>query len=212
MVKELSGKAPLVFLSISDPSQPDKKGHFITCVPCSRPDVPVGRWTRTSIAYDVERQQHVILKDSWRVLLPGITSEGEIYKVFEHNKVPNIPRCLLAGNVGDDNFHSSMTHTFNDTYSSSYLSDYLVPHRHHRLVLDTIGRRLETFKCSWELVNAVRDALVGKFLCAIRRMLPDPRYSPRSCLQDWLPSSGYQHREHPNRRRPQIKQIKGYSD
>jgi len=38
-----------------------------------------------------------------------------------------------------------------------------MPYCHYRLVLDTIGQQLETFNHSWELVNAVYDALLGKF-------------------------------------------------
>jgi len=162
-VHELRGNIPLVKLSVSDPSQPDETNHYITGVPFSRSDIPAGRWTRTSIAYDVERQQCVLLTDSWWVIFLDITLEGEIYKCLNHNSVPNIPLYFRAGDVGNSNFHTSSTHKFNDEYGLPCLSVYLTPHRHYRLVLDTVGRWLETFKCSQELINAVYDALVGKF-------------------------------------------------
>jgi Fungal protein kinase len=164
---ELAGATSLLSLSIYDSSQLHES-HYIICAPCSRPDVPAGRWTRTAVAYDVQRQQRVLLKDSWRVLLEDITPEGEIYATLHKHEVPNIPTCLQAGDIGDNRYHASRTHEFNNKYGSPCLSTHLVPHRHYRLVLDTVGRPLETFKRSWEFVNAIRDALVGKLLFAIR--------------------------------------------
>ncbi|KAI9456121.1 hypothetical protein BJY52DRAFT_1104875, partial [Lactarius psammicola] len=35
-----------------------------------------------------------------------------------------------------------------------------IPHRHYCLVLNTIGRKLDNFKCSWEMVNAVHTSLI----------------------------------------------------
>jgi hypothetical protein len=38
----------------------------------------------------------------------------------------------------------------------------LTPYRHYRLVLDTIGTKLEKFHCSQGLVKAVYTSLQGK--------------------------------------------------
>jgi len=48
-----------------------------------------------------------------------------------------------------------------------------IPHRHYRLVLDIIGRSLTTFKSSYEMVAAIRDALYGE-------------YSQQNCLSTTL--------------------------
>jgi hypothetical protein len=56
--------------------------------------------------------------------------------------------------------HKSRTHEFFIKYNLR-IPEHLTPHRHYRLVLDTIGRKLENFRCSWEMVNAVYAALVG---------------------------------------------------
>ena len=117
-VHELRGNIPLVKLSISDPSQLDETNHYITGVPFSRSDILACCWTRTSITYDVERQQRILLKDSWRVIFLDITPEGEIYKRLNRNSVPNIPLYFWAGDVGDSNFHAFSTHKFNDEYGS----------------------------------------------------------------------------------------------
>ena len=162
-LKELKGIASLISLSIPDSSSPHKLSRYIVAAPCSRPDVPVGRWTRVSIAYDVNRGKRVLLKDSWRVLLPDILPEGDIYRILHDHLVPNIPHCPLAADIGEDRYHSSRTHEFNNKYGSPHPLAHLVPHRHYRLVLDTIGRPLESFKRSCEFVTAIRDAIVGKF-------------------------------------------------
>ena len=39
----------------------------------------------------------------------------------------------------------------------------LTPHRHHRLILDHIGKRLETFQCSKDMVSAIRATLTGAY-------------------------------------------------
>ena len=38
----------------------------------------------------------------------------------------------------------------------------LILHRHYRLALDVIDRSLTDFKSSYEMVSAVRDAIIGK--------------------------------------------------
>ncbi|KAF8260595.1 hypothetical protein EI94DRAFT_1706171 [Lactarius quietus] len=38
-------------------------------------NIPAGHWTWTSIAYDLQRKKHVLLKDSWWVLLDNVTPE-----------------------------------------------------------------------------------------------------------------------------------------
>ena len=162
-VEELANATSLLSLSIPNTSQSRDPSCYIIESPRPRPGVPAGRWTRTSIAYDVQRQRRVLIKDSWRVSLEGIKPEGEIYGILHAHSVPHVPICIHSGDIGDDLYHSSRTDRFNNIYGSPKLSAYLVPHRHYRLVLDTIGRRLETFRRSWELVHAVYDALLGGF-------------------------------------------------
>jgi hypothetical protein len=157
---DLAGAQSLLAITMPDPDQPQETSRYIICGPCAKPDIPAGRWTRTSIAYDVRRKKRVLLKDSWRVLLDDITPEGEVYaKLYQHS-VPNIPYCSRAGDVGDVTYHKSRTHDFLVKYNLR-IPEHLTPHRHYRLVLDTIGRKLENFNCSWEMVNAVYAALVG---------------------------------------------------
>jgi hypothetical protein len=42
------------------------------------------------------------------------------------------------------------------------LRRYIVPHRHYRLILDTIGTPLVEFTCTKQMVAAVNASLKGK--------------------------------------------------
>ena len=160
---DLADAKSLLTVTISDPGCSHESSRYVILPPCARPDIPVGRWTRISIAYDVRRNKRVLMKDSWRVVLQGVIPEGEIYAKLHQNKVPNIPRCSCATDVGDDILHQSRTHKFVSKYGDPFIPTQFVPHRHYRLVLDTIGRKLQDFKRSWEMVNAVHASLIGEW-------------------------------------------------
>jgi hypothetical protein len=154
-VPELADVKSFLAVDISD-------RRYIIQGPEIRPRIPVGRWTRPSFAYGIEEKRRVFLKDSWRVLLPGIKPEGEIYERLRARNVPNIPLCLLASDVDDDTHHRSRTHEVTNKCKVSHPGWKITPHRHYRIVLGTIGRRLETFKCTKELVGAMHAALRGE--------------------------------------------------
>jgi hypothetical protein len=150
-------------ITISDPSRRKDASNFIICAPYAQPDIPAGRWTRTSIAYDVQADKRVFLKDSWRIHLDDIPPEGETYARLHKGGVHNIAECALAGDVGEECFHRTWTQDFNGQSGVFQDSVHFVAHRHYRLVLDTIGRKLESFTRSKELVRAVYHALIGEF-------------------------------------------------
>jgi len=92
--------------------------------------------------------------------MEGIKPEGVIYARLNNHSVPNVPHCELAGDVGDEKFHRSLSHKF--VNESHPFALEFVPHRHYRLVLDHIGRKLEDFNNSKEMINAVYASLLGK--------------------------------------------------
>jgi hypothetical protein len=142
--------------------------RYIICPPESQPYIPVGRWTRPSIAFDTRNERRVFLKVSWRVIRNDIQPEGVIYRRLHEAKVSNIPFLLSDGDVGNDSdeYHRSRTMEALDfLIPSRPCWNKLAPHRHYRIVLGVIGTRLEKFKQTWEpweLVNAVRAALEGE--------------------------------------------------
>lgn len=142
--------------------QQDAESRFIIPRPKAQPIAPVGRWTRSSIAYDIRNERRVYLKDSWRVSVKGIEAEGEIYRRLHEKEVPNIPPCLLAGDIGDFH-HRTRTHDHVTDKKGAHSYWNLTPHRHYRIVLGVVGRRLEKFDHSKELVSAMHAALKGRW-------------------------------------------------
>jgi hypothetical protein len=138
-------------------------GRFIIRSPDARPDVPVGRWTRTSFAYDVNNKRRVILKDSWRIQVDDIEPEGKIYEMLHANHILNIPHFSCAGDVGDDIHHQIRTgEVFEKGCISRHSCWEPITRRRYRIVLLTVGRKLKEFKGTKELVEAMLAALKGE--------------------------------------------------
>jgi serine/threonine protein kinase len=91
--------------------------------------------------------------------------EGDSYAILHKERVPNIAECLDSGDIGDGTYHSTQTHLFVDAdwVTSPKPVVEFTPHRHYRIVLDTIGIPLEQFKCSRDMVRAIRASLIGEF-------------------------------------------------
>jgi serine/threonine protein kinase len=91
--------------------------------------------------------------------------EGDSYAILHKIGVPNIAECLDSGDIGDVTYHSTQTHLFVDAdwVTSPKPAAEFTPHRHYRIVLDTIGTPLERFKCSQDMVRAIRASLIGEF-------------------------------------------------
>jgi|SRR6266702_7548257 len=140
MLSDLASMKLLLAVTIADPTHLQQLSHYIICGPCTRPDILAGHWTWMSVTYDVQRKKHVLLKDSWQVLLDSVTPEGEIYAKLHQNSVPNIPFCLCTGDVGDNTHHKSWMHKFVGACGGHM---QLMPHWHYCLVLDTISWKLE---------------------------------------------------------------------
>jgi hypothetical protein len=155
----------------------DIKSTLIIPAPKSTPDISVGRWTRVSFAYHKHNGRRVLLKDSWRVLLKGVKPEGEIYRLLYEKRVPNIPSYLVADDVGNETYHRSRTDEIVDSQDFELRNHRprwkLTPHRHYRIVLQTIGRQLKDFNCTREFVQAMYAALKGKMTIFLTFRLPN---------------------------------------
>jgi hypothetical protein len=166
-IEGLDKAKSFLVVTIEDPKAGEPR-RFVIGGPSAQPEIPAGRWTRASIAYDVTRKTRVLLKDSWRVLLEGIEPEGDVYKNLSSQSVPSIAVCSLAGDV---NNHKSRTHEFTKMYWQHHSAPQFIPHRHYRMVLDTIGRVLRDFKHSKDLISAMYASLLGKLAKIMRRIL-----------------------------------------
>jgi serine/threonine protein kinase len=154
------------FLVVSVPryGYVNESDHYVIEAPFATISPPTGRATRTFIAYDIRRGMRVFLKDSWRINIIGVPKEGDTYAILRAHDVPHIALCSNSGDIGDDTYHSTQTHFFFDAdWIPSKPAAEFTPHRHYRIVLDTIGTPLERFKCSQDMVRAIHVSLIGEF-------------------------------------------------
>ena len=72
--------------------------------------------------------------------------------------LPTPPLVMLAMTT------PTSTDWFTDVSWAVKHTHEFISHWHHRLILNNIGDKLETFQCSKEMVYAIRAALTGAYL------------------------------------------------
>lgn len=109
--------------------------------------------TRGYLAYHVQEQRLVFLKDFWNLDVFWHVSEAEMYGYLETLDVPHLPRNLFAGGVRDSSgkLQRTATHT---------ISTHIRTKIHTRIVQNLLYP-LVLAKNSRQMVQAIRDALIG---------------------------------------------------
>ncbi|KAH9017119.1 hypothetical protein EDB83DRAFT_2679871 [Lactarius deliciosus] len=125
-----------------------------------------GRSTFGYIAYDPETTNLVYLKDFWRTERDGIQKEGDVYRELHDAQVSNIARLGLAGDVPLlPECGRTDCPAVQRTMTQDFVKDWcpgrprVDPYVHYRLVLETLGSPLNTFKSTRELCEVIRDAI-----------------------------------------------------
>lgn len=131
---------------------------LISYPPKSKSRSPFGRATKPMLAFDIEKNKIVFIKDYWRAVCENTDKEGEIYRILHDTRIPYIPPF---GRGNDVRGHATLTDMVK-TEDWAYPTAKMKPLRHYRMSLEEIGRPLNTFKSSHELVTAVSDAVEGK--------------------------------------------------
>ncbi|KAI0057013.1 hypothetical protein BV25DRAFT_1831656 [Artomyces pyxidatus] len=122
----------------------------------------LGRSTRGMVAFDMTSKRKVFLKDTWRIDSPDFAPEGETYKILQAAKVKNIAKFIGACDVSDTESgeHATLTQVYARMPWACKTQD-MVRYRHYRLMLETIGKPVWTFKSSYQLFSVVWDAIEG---------------------------------------------------
>lgn len=110
------------------------------------------------MAYDLDRDQCSFLKDYWYAISDSVHPETEVYQRLNATGVRYVATLVAGGDVG----HSPDSKQ--ETLTQSYLPEEGGPcaRRHHRFVVEEIGRPLETYGVALELYNAVFCAVIGE--------------------------------------------------
>ncbi|KAI0273497.1 hypothetical protein BC834DRAFT_799544, partial [Gloeopeniophorella convolvens] len=134
-------------------------------------DALVGRATFGYVAFGTLTGDLVYLTDFWRLDLPGIQKEGDIYREPDAAKVPNVAKLGRAGDVPwsrdlTQSARVQRTRT-QDFIKGTGLARWspgcpqVEPYVHYRLVLKTLERPLNQFKSTRQLCEVVRDAAIA---------------------------------------------------
>lgn len=155
-----SPKEPLVKFAVHDDKN-NKVSYYVGSKPTFKGTTsPTGRATRTFIVYDLQINRVVFLKDTWRIDLPNVVKEGEIYEELQNANVPHIAPFQRGGDIPHQR---TRTQDFAKKTWAYKIEIALRPHHHYRVVLGVVGRDLTSFDSTWEMVGAVRDALQGAY-------------------------------------------------
>jgi len=120
-----------------------------------------GRSTRAFPVFDPETGRVVFLKDTWRIDLPEMVQEADIYKRLRDAGVPHIAPFEMGADIPN---HRTRTQDFVSRKWALPIPRELRPHQQYRLVLGVVGRPLSSLTSVRELVRAIRDAICGKSL------------------------------------------------
>lgn len=73
--------------------------YLITGPPFETHAFPTGRATRCYVAYHLTQGQNVFMKDTWRIVTPGLVAEGKVYERLRDSEIPHVAEFIVAGDI-----------------------------------------------------------------------------------------------------------------
>ena len=144
---------------------PEKE--FLIAQPVTYHYSPTGRCTRGYIAFDLQDGCQRFLKDQWRTYSRGTRPEWRTYQRLQHKKVTAIATAIAGGDIGPPGCPQR-------TKADKYIKKIGVVERvHSRLVTREIGRPLEDYENSVELLRVCSFALSGTSVFSSALFSPD---------------------------------------
>ncbi|KAG0705431.1 hypothetical protein DFH29DRAFT_277633 [Suillus ampliporus] len=113
--------------------------------------------TRALNLWDPRQKKIVFFKESWRQDLTAARTESDIYRALHYHGIPHIPSFEHGGDMyglGSE----TVTYSFYEAWWCCDRKAYH-PFIQHRIILGDIGRPLNSFRSTYELVTAIRDAI-----------------------------------------------------
>ncbi|KAI0775521.1 hypothetical protein BD413DRAFT_651640 [Trametes elegans] len=166
---------------VPDGQPPTHSRRLLVSRPTSAPLSMAGRGTRSYWAVDVSTEQVVFLKDTWRIDIPGNSSnlykqEGVVLDGLHRHGVRHIPPVLCHGDVKvvvedeagelqtrSDKFQTTLTQNFLDepwvcSHALLRLRSRVVKRTHYRLTLGVVGFDLLNLRGTAELLHGTYSA------------------------------------------------------
>jgi hypothetical protein len=119
-----------------------------------------GRASQPFIIWDPANQKKQFLKDTWRIDLPDMVVEGEIYKTLKSKEVPNIASVIWHGDIGEQ---QTLTSKLQDNFNNTYSMRPLIPHKHYRLMLDKVGQPCTEYNNQYHFFTVIHQAMKGEY-------------------------------------------------
>ncbi|KAF9479478.1 hypothetical protein BDN70DRAFT_993435 [Pholiota conissans] len=150
-IQEANKENHLEFRKMMVPDREDMKKldpFLISYPPCYDCRSPFSRSTRSMLAFDLENDRAVFIKDYWRPNVDTIPKEGDIYQRLED---ANVQHIAPFGKGNDLEGHVTKAQTFAATE--------IVGLQHYRMSLNRIGIPLTEYESSKELISVIADAM-----------------------------------------------------
>ncbi|KAJ3559199.1 hypothetical protein NM688_g481 [Phlebia brevispora] len=158
MVKDMLDNAlchPIYRVTCPSVDNPKRLLHFFIGKECWSTHSPTGRATKGFIAYYKAERRLVFLKDYWRPDSSRIHPELETYKLLQQHSVSYVAYPIAGGDVGGPRAQS----TQNEAYLTKGPQSSPLKRIHYRVVSSRVGRPLDSYTSSAEMIAVVFHAL-----------------------------------------------------
>ena len=166
---------------VADTTQPTATRRLLISKAQNARESVTGRGTKGFVAYDLEGDRLVWLKDCWRVDSSGsdvpVHPEHETYARLREHGVKYVATAICGGDVESlPQPNTSLSqgplplqdNRVQTTVNQRWVTGFR-PKIHYRLVVEEIGRKLETYKSSFHLCCFILYALEGNSHCTPER-------------------------------------------
>ncbi|KAG6842703.1 hypothetical protein H0H87_010960, partial [Tephrocybe sp. NHM501043] len=174
-LKEWAPKKETPIVVFTVPGKDGEKRKFLAWKSMKSPYSTIGRCTRAYPVYEIATSRYCFLKDGWRA--HELDPEATILQELAEKKVENVPIFVCGGDVETE---ATMTDLYVPAPDSTQSDTNPYPPRreskwkkagtnkritrriHHRFIVNTIGKPLNTFRDSKQLLQVVYDAFKGE--------------------------------------------------
>ncbi|OBZ73849.1 hypothetical protein A0H81_06455 [Grifola frondosa] len=134
----------------------DDKRYFLVGYAMTASLSPTGRGTKGLVAYDITERIPVFMKDTWLPDSTEIHTERQVYERLQQHGAQNIATLLYSEDVGSPTPQRTRTQDLVGQFDKMILARI-----HCRLVFKEIGRSLQMYRNSNEMVFVIACAIVA---------------------------------------------------
>ena len=146
--------------------KPKATKKYLIGRPVSAQSSVTGRCTKAFVAFDLQNRRMCFVKDGWRPLAERVHPEWDVYKRLKEHDVKYVATAIAGGDVQGSEDKVPQC-TFTQQYIPGGPETRPVQRMHCRLAIKQVGRSLDTYRDSDQLMSVVYQALLGTHLAII---------------------------------------------